>query len=87
MIDGNAQLRGLWERTLTLKLIDCSTRRIGDGEDHTTAVSDELLWGKNFKLGQFRGSPDAWLGQNEEDDEALLLGSTAGSGVVSTSGA
>jgi hypothetical protein len=41
----NAQIMGLWERTLTLKLIDCSTRRIGDGEDHTTAVSDELLWG------------------------------------------
>jgi hypothetical protein len=62
MIDGNAQLRGLWERTLTLELIGCSTRRIGDGGDHTTAVSDELLWGKKLQIGSIPRFPGcvAW---------------------------
>jgi hypothetical protein len=64
-----------------------SARSMVDGEDATVDISFAEPRKGTVKLLHHRAPLDVWLYQMIEDVEALLLSSTAGSGVVWSGGA
>ena len=58
-----------------------------DGEDTAVAISLAVLRKGTAKFSLLRASRDLRLHQTNKDTEAILLSSTAGSGVVGIAGA
>jgi hypothetical protein len=73
-------------RTLTLRLVDCSTRWMEDGDELQIAISDGLLRKGSFKFSSPRPPLDATFLVEILRVEALLLDSFLSSNMLSIDG-
>jgi hypothetical protein len=66
--------------TLTLMLVDCSTRLIEVGGELEITDTGDDRWQRGARFAVSRAPLDAWLDQKEDGFEAHLLDQTLGSG-------